>query len=120
MTTKHTPGPWKYVFLREDSIISIQEVRPLTEEEMDRGDDPSICGIHGVSGISDLDKANARLIAAAPELLEALKRVACACDTASCVLSHGKSDYDKEEAQRFRNDYKLCIDAISKAEGQSL
>jgi hypothetical protein len=54
MTTQHTPGPWKY----------------LRTSGFDYGSTaywiPGICG-------NVKDEANARLIAAAPDLLEALK-----------------------------------------------
>lgn len=71
---KGTPGPW-FVELFSDSrtptgsMLSIQTVEQLEEEEHD---DPSIAGIWNST---EEHKANAALIAAAPELLEALIRL---------------------------------------------
>lgn len=62
MTEKHTPGPW------------------IVENEMDNGD-IAICNkseseiIAFVCGDDKKAKLDARLIAAAPELLEALRRL---------------------------------------------
>lgn len=55
MSTKHTPGPWEAI----GNLVQIAECR-------DAYFDPH----------SDEAKANARLIAAAPELLEALQSIA--------------------------------------------
>lgn len=66
--SKHTPGPWVPLFIRDEQKISI--CNPETKE--------FVCRIKNeVSGrpIGEDDKANARLIAAAPELLESLKEV---------------------------------------------
>ena len=51
-TPKHTPGPWKYKPLSEDTWFIFNRKDVITA-----------CG----------DENNARLIAAAPEMLEALK-----------------------------------------------
>ena len=59
MTTKHTPGPWK---VYEDSHSDAYEVMP---DQCDVGDTIAVYG--------RTRKANARLIAAAPDLLRALK-----------------------------------------------
>lgn len=62
--TKHTPGPWKIVETNlypnleiVDSLFGV----PIALSSRPRG-----------SGIRKCDRANARLIAAAPKLLEAL------------------------------------------------
>lgn len=63
-TIIHTPGPWRYAESRHEFYVSAGV-----------GDDPidTIAGdIYG--------EANARLIAAAPELLEALKRLTFAAE----------------------------------------
>lgn len=58
---KHTPGPWKY---QENSDVYTHIVR--------HGDDRFLCNLgQDTSGRAEAD---ARLIAAAPEMLEALKR----------------------------------------------
>lgn len=61
--TKHTPGPWK----NEEGYRWLNA----------RSDDRVIADMRIVGGvIEDEVKANARLIAAAPDLLEALESVA--------------------------------------------
>lgn len=74
MEAKHTPGPWRYQ--RENGS-------PTTGQHMIAGDTPPgylaevrDCGSGDVS-------ANARLIAAAPELLEALLAVVRVADRAT-------------------------------------
>lgn len=62
-TTKHTPGPWK-------SVTSTEKVLDTVVNEFG---DP-ICQLHNgaLNFIPDSIEANAALIAAAPDLLEAL------------------------------------------------
>lgn len=57
MTTKHTPGPWK---------VSYTKISVITAEN-----GAVIAKVNKIDGLVNL-QANARLIAAAPELLEAL------------------------------------------------
>lgn len=61
MTTKHTPGPWA-THLVDETVVVIPR-RPLPQQI-------SALGLSEVA--DDEDYANALLIAAAPELLEAL------------------------------------------------
>lgn len=70
MSTKHTPGPWV--------------VKPV-ENEQGGFDIDSEYGYHIAETIGGLDyeeEANARLIAAAPDLLEALRELLEACKDA--------------------------------------
>ena len=74
MTSKHTPGPWILKFgkgILHDYII--------------RGPNgwPVACFEHYKQATKKETKANARLIAAAPELLEALERLMVECDLVS-------------------------------------
>lgn len=62
--TKHTPGPWS-IFRDGDNLII--ETIPLNRFS-------AIAEITGGRGLEE-DEANARLIAAAPELLEALEQI---------------------------------------------
>ena len=71
MTAKHTPGPW--YALRGQRNISIRYktgdgLLPMVNVASVRGQFPTDCP-YGSS------EANARLIAAAPELLEALQKM---------------------------------------------
>jgi hypothetical protein len=71
---KHTPGPWTYTGNGHDEIVAPNVI--VLEDDGGCGD-PSCCGpaSYWVAISSD----NARLIAAAPELLEALKLCAAVC-----------------------------------------
>lgn len=89
MSTQHTPGPW-YVgeptgFMNQISV------------------EPAICAAHGTG---DELKANAHLIAAAPDLLEALRIIG--------VQSLG-SDWSAEQAVAFMKEHARA--AIAKATG---
>lgn len=77
---KHTRGPWVVVaderydpFFCADRIVGY-DVKSSTVE---------VVGSEGISGESEINLANANLIAAAPELLEALE----------CVLTQLESEY---------------------------
>lgn len=61
---KHTPGPWKWTSISDGYFFKL-----LNPEGICVIDDGSACGEY--AGI-DTDSPDARLIAAAPELLEAL------------------------------------------------
>jgi hypothetical protein len=73
MKAQYTPGPWSLSFL---GVIA---------------GDGTLAGDHMVCGLraspSDEEIANARLIAAAPELLEALEKLADAVDRFNGVFS---------------------------------
>jgi hypothetical protein len=56
---KHTPGPWKIKQVEDSTTVEVRDVYGLLVAE--------------VGDTSLEDEANARLIAAAPALLEALK-----------------------------------------------
>ena len=92
MKQQHTPGPWK---------CSQYLGHPAWSVHMDAGDrGRGSTIVDGVAGI-DLEQrlANARLIAAAPDLLEALQHL---------MVAHGEQlDYAFQQAQ----------DAIAKATG---
>lgn len=72
--SKHTPGPWSHAVTMVDEItgndvISILALSPKAKE----GRYP--IGITSIEVNVENDRANACLIAAAPDLLEAAKRV---------------------------------------------
>jgi hypothetical protein len=86
----YTPGPWK---VKTTDYAG----RYVLFNDIVRGRVPKDFG--------DEDEANARLIAAAPDLLEALK------DTRDCLAAHGYCSRWEREVLR------LAGTAISKAEG---
>ena len=99
MTTKHTPGAWSVV--EHSHAICVQTESPSKTKYgasryaaiggFDRNDREQLEEAH----------ANARLIAAAPDLLEALKR--CKFDSLNMTLE----------------DREFCRAAIAKATGES-
>ncbi len=70
MTTKeqakHTPGPWQFRFTK-DYVLSSQGRNPIYAVNGLEGDSVAVC-----KAVLAPNEANARLIAAAPELLKAL------------------------------------------------
>ena len=93
--SEHTPGPWT----NPEGSVSIfcnYEDRPNISKVTD---------VHGTLG-AEASVANARLIAAAPELLEALK-------TAISIMQ----DYDIDEA--LAGEFDIFTDAWTKATGIS-
>ena len=96
-TVNHTPGPWSYGG-------SVEQVWGGVIES---------CGYHVASAHGKNDdecKANAHLIAAAPEMLEALK--AAIANSDANIGPYGRTS----EAQAV---YDQVSDAIDKAEGRS-
>lgn len=63
MNTTHTPGPWIVARIIPQDGDFIRQVK---------AEDGPVCFVHDLSDCQQEAKANARLIAAAPDLLEAL------------------------------------------------
>ena len=84
--SKHTPGPWK-IYYRRGRIQSIV------------GNDTY------ASLLSPLTEPNARLIAAAPDLLEALKET-------MFIVSRKSTEKERELV------FKKSMEAIAKADGE--
>ena len=100
--TEHTPGPWEASPARRSIIIQTDDL--LIAETLNRV---------GYDQTNEEAEANARLIAAAPELLARL-RVAVA--TIEDLATRYKfSDADIEELQTVVGDWQS---AIAKARGQ--
>jgi hypothetical protein len=95
MTTEHTPGPWRY-FISANKTTG-QRWSNVT------GDGLQIAG--AVPSESD-----ARLIAAAPELLDALKLL-----FEDWVTLVGDDCEDNEDVRRI---WQACQDALTKATGE--
>lgn len=100
----HTPGPWGY-----GSTGNICSVYPVTAKgtPLNRGDTEDVCQI---SKMTEYDwKANARLIAAAPDLLAALVEVTDRFEAAPGAVYATDSD---------RLVIKQARAAMAKAEGR--
>ena len=95
--TKHTPGPWKF----EDSTKTI---RSATENYW-------LASMDSWDGAVN-HAANARLIAAAPEMLRALEHISRICSGGKGI---DMSDDDIEET--FTGIRDIALKAIAKAEG---
>ena len=94
MTTKHTPGPWRY----ERTNGS-----PTTGQHMIAGGKPGYLAEVRDCGSGDVS-ANARLIAAAPELLAALKGVLTLLDAGSLYEPQAYAARAAIEKAEGRND----------------
>ncbi len=100
---KSTPGPWTI-----DSDIA-STYAPWADIHSEN--DNTLVACLGTEGISrDALAANARLIAAAPDLLESLKLL---IDMAEPLVLEGEPQFGQEAIRRFR----LAKRAIAKAEG---
>ena len=108
--TIHTPGPWtiteepKYHWLAgpgagNPSLTAVDAIDPADGKLFE------VCAVWGINGSdedSPMARANARLIAASPELLEALKKI---------VFAAGGCD-------QFVVFQRIAEAAIAKAEGR--
>jgi hypothetical protein len=105
MTTQHTPGPWNYI--QRGTQVWGRSVGGCQLQESDH----LIADIRGWGHIqylpngADVQDANGRLIAAAPDLLEALKEMLDNHEDA--CTGYGEGAADKARA------------AIAKATGES-
>jgi hypothetical protein len=95
-------------------FLSIGELTDIEEDEELLW--PSFVIEHAVdlAGAEETDKANAQLIAAAPDLLEALKKAQTGLSIATGLIEHAfdKDSIFVEEA------FKAVNEAIAKAEGE--
>lgn len=80
MNTKHTPGPWKFDETVHDNRERCFVRSTVLYPGADKG--ASVCKVTAVLGREALD-ANARLIAAAPDLLESLVELENMASTAA-------------------------------------
>lgn len=104
MTTKHTPGPWRTMDRPENAI--------WIQGQPDENGYREICTLPNYQLLKrEQTEANARLIAAAPELLEALR----ACDL--FLTAHGQGWINA--SNEGRNAWKMARAAIAKAQGKA-
>ena len=99
----HTPGPWNCI---EDDINSFSIQLPDGSPLATVGD-----GVH--DGAPDgMVQANARLMAAAPDLLEACRGI-CA------MIERGKNGDERIDLDRYEEADRRCRRAIIKAQGRA-
>lgn len=80
---KHTPGPWVSGPDIEDLLSFAERIRQVIQSASPQfGMQPHVATVAGLNQSNEEIEANARLIAAAPELLQALR------ETLSCIDSH--------------------------------
>jgi len=117
MEAKHTPGPWKAVDVRDarnnpSGYAVWQDIeRPFSDSP--RGN--KICATP--DGTTPQNKANAALIAAAPELLEALEMLVVTDNDKSCPYCT-KTEWGEEKHDEdcvYHRAYKI----IAKARGEN-
>ena len=102
--SKHTKGPWKVDYTKQNVRAGL-------------GVNVAFCGESGVYGVNGSQsvgvmeaRANARLIAAAPDLLAALQSIAECCDE-----DHAARDYASRQTE-IRG---IARAAIAKATGSA-
>ena len=110
---QHTPGPWRYDESAPYDGRSKGYIRESVGQEVigRRNAGRAVCRVTGVFG-DDTMRANARLIAAAPDLLDALRALlkAVAGLDAPMVTEH--------EAERREPALRAARAALAKAEGR--
>lgn len=99
--SKHTPGPW---------VVSNNSAFLIRAGDADIGRHIAQVGPANYHPSFAVDEPNARLIAAAPDLLEALERLKC-----EVILSDVDMDYIKSH---FQPHLDKAAAAISKARGE--
>lgn len=87
MTTKHTPGPWMIGYGEAVGIGEIYGVGIDTEPDW-----TPVCMLSLSEKVNEVDEANARLIAAAPDLLETLIGLLDAVQSSVCKNSGPAQD----------------------------
>lgn len=97
MTSKHTPGPWEVMFAGSSKAGQPFKIDEAYVYAPNTQDDTAICADIIDPVTQEISEANARLIAAAPDLLEA------------CQLA---LDSDDKAVRRFLRA------AIAKAKGE--
>lgn len=96
---KHTPGPWVYCYT---GTSNAEMFRIKTNA---RREQSGIARVFSWTDHSEESKENARLIAAAPELLEALDQLICG----GCGHRIGWNGvHDAEQTRLERTDWKKC------------
>jgi hypothetical protein len=119
MNTKHTPGPWEISLIGEGDELTVDGIE---SNAVAHAPHRLICEMgHDIDMGQDYAEviANARLIAAAPELLEACKVVTAFLDNLERALFY--DDPLVRIRQRVHAPLRSALNpAIAKAEGREL
>lgn len=107
MNTKHTPGPWIPYTNGRGEILSIKGMHGPVSVNVTNG-----CGISRLC--TENGQANARLIAAAPDLLEALQTLS---ETAGRI-AQGAAVIDERGFNTLAHSISVALAAIAKATNQ--
>lgn len=126
MNTKHTPGPWKFEKRGGSGRAAIEHNIPETDYPFAVWipSPPFVMGSLGclvckTNGICpDESEANARLIAAAPDLLEALKTTQFGFNHRRCNVCAGWNMGPNGETDMIHTKECPVRKAIAKAEGK--
>lgn len=97
--SKHTPGPWR----RQGAIIWGKEIQR------------EVARVKTFPGEPLQDNANARLVAASPELLAACKLLLSCCGYVVDVSGCECAIYETGEVKKC--EHSIAFEAIAKAEG---
>jgi hypothetical protein len=108
--TKHTPGPWAYHF---EPTLNRHIVRAGFAGER------NICVAYGAGLKSYEAAANMRLIAAAPDLLEAVKMFVD-CEAFIPRLGKVTTDDSAADEERRATIYTIARAALAKAAGEDV
>lgn len=109
--TKHTPGPWRSFSATSAAIVIAAAQTSLATIHKNLGN-PALMDRDGEG------EANAALIAASPELLEALKKLASDYEESSGI-DRKEFEADSQFMGRHHAGYALALAAIAKAEGRA-
>ena len=107
MSAKHTPGPWRVEWRGEKERPGIESDSASLSVVIYGVKSDDDCGIHGRT--PDEERANANLIAAAPDLLEALEVLTLAIGLTPIA---GNKDALQES-------FDIARAAIAKAKGEA-
>lgn len=120
MNTKHTPGPW-HLIDKGDGLFPSVLIGQFGIPYADNSGNYDRCGqitVNGCapSGPHEMHVANARLIAAAPDLLDALREL---YEMRSYILNQANKNGRFTANNRHELAFAAARDAIAKAEGRS-
>ncbi len=113
--SKHTPGPWMAVHLADNHLWTVVTDWTNLEHDVPSGEIRNIgAGVANVFGVKGECEANARLIAAAPDLLAALNELLEIC-------RYKCSPHDEVILPNGRTNHEALVNAcavLAKAEAQ--